>query len=210
MSATREAHHETMPTAQSVVFYPPAVLPAPTWRGADGSVLSLRPVHPADAERMRAFIEGLSFSARYFRFGCGEPHFSDAEFRHLCNPDTSVCADFIVVRRKDGRQAAVASARYCMQPDGKSCEFAIAVADDWQGCGLGRQLMQALLTSARRNGLVLIYGKILATNGRMLEFARRSGFDVLTDADNPAIRTVTRSLEADCPHQLLPHAAPNI
>lgn len=146
---------------------------------------------------MRAFIEGLSFGARYFRFGCGEPHFSDAEFRRLCDPDTSVCADFIVVRSKDGGESAVASARYCVQPDGKRCEFAIAVADDWQGRGLGRRLIEALLKNARRNGLILMFGKVLATNGRMLEFARRNGFEVLTDAGDPAIRTVTLALEAD-------------
>ena len=59
---------------------------------------SLRPVQPGDTARIRAFIENLSYSARYFRFGCGEPHFSDAQVRRLCDPDTSV-------RRFRGRPA---------------------------------------------------------------------------------------------------------
>ncbi|MCB1912046.1 MAG: GNAT family N-acetyltransferase [Zoogloeaceae bacterium] len=194
-----------MPTTRPLRFHPPAVAPTTTWVAEDASILSLRPVQPGDTARIRAFIENLSYSARYFRFGCGEPHFSDAQVRRLCDPDTSVCADFVVVRRSGGHDTVVASARYCVQADGTSCEFAIAVADDWQGHGLGRQLLAALFERARSSGLTLIYGRILATNTRMLEFSRRNGFEVRAEPANPAIRTVSRSLGRSAPDQ--PHAA---
>ena len=72
-----------------------------------------------------------------------------------------------------------------MQADGTSCEFAIAVADDWRGHGLGRQLLAALFERARSSGLTLIYGRILATNTRMIEFSRRNGFEVRAEPPTP-------------------------
>ena len=36
-------------------------------------------------------------------------------------------------------------ARYVVNPDGESVEFALAVGDDWQKCGVGRKLMTALI-----------------------------------------------------------------
>jgi acetyltransferase len=49
------------------------------------------------------------------------------------------------------RQVGVA--RYARLPDGESCEFAIVVADDWQGRGLASQLMKSLIAAARDRGL---------------------------------------------------------
>lgn len=144
---------------------------------AGGRNLVLRPVSPQDVRLSQAFIESLSFSSRYFRFGRGDVVFADKELLQLCSPDPRECADFIVLDVTDPVPVELASARYCIQPGTRSAEFALAVADDWHGQGLGRRLVDALLASARRHALEEIYGIVLATNCRMLAFAQRLGFE---------------------------------
>ena len=42
-------------------------------------------------------------------------------------------------------------ANYVINPDRKSCEFALMVADKWQNKGIGSHLMTALIEAARRH-----------------------------------------------------------
>ena len=70
----------------------------------------------------------------------------------------------------------IADARYVVGEDGETAEFAIAVADRWQGCGLAHRLLDALVACARRTGLRWLVADVLATNVRMLGLAQRMGF----------------------------------
>jgi acetyltransferase len=67
-------------------------------------------------------------------------------------------------------------ARYVLDKDNESAEFAIVVADAWQGRGIGRRLLGKLVEVARRHGIKRLYGDILAMNRPMLELARKLGF----------------------------------
>jgi GNAT superfamily N-acetyltransferase len=58
----------------------------------------------------------------------------------------------------DGREVLIGVARYVLEPDGRACEFALVVADDWQGRGIGRRLLEKLIAVARRRGLARMYG----------------------------------------------------
>jgi len=54
-------------------------------------------------------------------------------------------------------------------------EFAIVVADAWQGRGLGRALLERLI-AARERGYARMVGSVLAMNATMLSFVKRLGF----------------------------------
>jgi acetyltransferase len=73
----------------------------------------------------------------------------------------------------------IAVARYAPRAGGQSAEFALVVADDWQGRGLGRALLERLCAAARDAGYDALYGYILADNEDMLKLARRLGFEVV-------------------------------
>ena len=85
-------------------------------------------------------------------------------------------------------------ARCVRAASGEQGEFAIVVADAFQGRGLGTLLMQALMESARAAGLRRIEGLVLATNQRMLELMGSLGFTVHTAADDPRMRRVVKQL----------------
>ena len=57
-----------------------------------------------------------------------------------------------------GKEVQIGVARYVVNPDGESVEFALAVGDDWQKCGVGRKLMTALIDCARSKGYRAVVG----------------------------------------------------
>ena len=67
-------------------------------------------------------------------------------------------------------------ARYVLDRDNQSAEFALVVADAWQGRGIGSRLLGKLVDVAGRHGVKRLYGDILAMNRPMLELARKLGF----------------------------------
>jgi len=81
-------------------------------------------------------------------------------------------------------------ARYVRDKDNQAAEFALVVADSWQGRGIGTRLMAKLIDAARRRGVKRLYADILATNRPMLELARKLGFGLARHEDP----TITRAL----------------
>jgi len=90
----------------------------------------------------------------------------------------------------EDREVLIGVARYVLEAQGRACEFALVIADAWQGRGIGRRMMEMLIAIARERGLERIYGDVLSTNQPMLAFCRKLGF---TLGRNPADATVTRA-----------------
>jgi acetyltransferase len=74
------------------------------------------------------------------------------------------------------RDEFIAVGRYAPNADGRTAEFALTVADDWQGKGLGSALLERLCGAARAAGYEALYGHILPDNIDMLQVAQRMGF----------------------------------
>ncbi|MDO9596786.1 MAG: GNAT family N-acetyltransferase [Azoarcus sp.] len=164
-----------------------------SWVVDDGTVLRIRPVRPEDITASLSFVRGLSFGARYFRFGRGDVQFGEAEVADLCCPDPCNHAGFIALAHGPDGEKEIATARYCIQSDGQSAEFAIVVGDAWQGRGVGRQLLEVLLDSARLRGLGEMLGDVLVTNRRMIGLAVCMGFELVPGAC-AAVQRVRRPL----------------
>lgn len=62
------------------------------------------------------------------------------------------------------------------QPD--RAEFALVVADRYQGRGLGRVLLDQLVEAAQRGGIGWLTAEVLAENHRMLSLLRHSPYPV--------------------------------
>jgi acetyltransferase len=92
-----------------------------------------------------------------------------------------------VVHDVEQREKQIGVARYSINPDGRSCEFAIVVADEWQRQGIAHLLMQQLLAAARSHGLQLMEGDVLSTNNDMLTLAAKLGFNISTSGEDPDV-----------------------
>ena len=85
-------------------------------------------------------------------------------------------------------------ARYLLNPGGESAEFAVVVADDWPGRGLGSRLMNGICELARSNGLQCIERVILANNRNVLKLMRGLGFAIHLEPDDPVMRIAAKAL----------------
>lgn len=159
----------------------------------------LRSLGAADATALGAFVSALSYGARYFRFGHGDTVLAADELHALCTPDPRDGVSYGVFATAGGRVDMVGLAGYCVGRDPRACEFALVVADAWQGRGIGRRLIATLADDARRRGLWRLTGRVLASNRRMLDCARESGFLVEPCEGSTVVMRVTLALALSQP-----------
>jgi acetyltransferase len=87
------------------------------------------------------------------------------------------------------KETLLGVARYVRDKKQPAAEFAIVIADAWQGRGIGKRLLARLIDLARERGLKRLYGDILGTNRPMLELVRKLDF-MLERHEDP---TLTRA-----------------
>ena len=86
-----------------------------------------------------------------------------------------------------------------MNPNQRTADFAIVVADGWQGRGLGKRLLGLLMDSARARGIEALEGEMLADNEPMRQLMRSMGFTIRSSHDDVQVLLLQRSLEAPPP-----------
>lgn len=144
----------------------------------DGRLLILRPLGPADAALMQAFVRRLSPDSRRMRFHSALSELYPELLASLTDIDHCERAAFAAVIYAQGTEVMIGEARYAPGADlPASSEFALAVADEWQDLGVGTLLMERLLRHARSAGIRRMHGDVLQDNTAMLRFARRFGFE---------------------------------
>jgi acetyltransferase len=101
---------------------------------------------------------------------------------------------FIAVEGEGTNEREVGVCRYVTLPDGKTCEYAILVSDDFQARGLGRLMMARLMEVAAARGLETMVGYVASDNEGMLELCGALGFSIEREPDDPHTRRVTANL----------------
>ncbi len=138
----------------------------------DGRSLPVRPMRPDDVAREQRFFDGLSQRSRYQRFMQYLPQLPPRMLARFTQLDYDRELALVALHEDE----FVAVGRYAPNPDGVTAEFALTVADAWQGKGLGHALLQQLCAAARRAGYQALYGVIIDANREMLELAAHLGF----------------------------------
>ncbi|MDH4094867.1 MAG: bifunctional acetate--CoA ligase family protein/GNAT family N-acetyltransferase [Betaproteobacteria bacterium] len=168
-----------------------------TWQPSEGPRVTLRPIRPEDAEMEQAFVKRLSSESRYFRFMDTLRELTPLMLVRFTQIDYDREMAFVATVPEGSAETEVAVARYVANPDGESCEFALVVADDWQGRGLGRRLMEKLIAVARARGQRSMLGHVLAENRGMLALARKLGFVVGDSGEGPMVKRAVLALAGD-------------
>ena len=156
-----------------------------------GTAVTLRPLRREDRDIESAFVQGLSAETRYNRLLGGAIAITPEYIERLVNVDYSRDMALAATAMLD-EETLIGVARYVRDKQGDAAEFAIVIADAWQGRGIGRRLLQKLIDTARRRGLRLLYGEILATNRPMLELVRKLGFELERHQDPTLTRATLR------------------
>ncbi len=176
-----------------------AIHPYPThlvthWQLPSGLDVVIRPIRPEDAELTQNFVRGLSEESRYYRFMDAMNELSPVMLARLTQIDYAREMALVVQATIDGRDVELGVARYAIDADGKSCEFALVVGDTWQKQGIGHKLMGVLMDVARAHGVETMAGEVLDANKSMLKLMQGLGFRIEPHPEDERVRWVSRAL----------------
>jgi protein lysine acetyltransferase len=158
------------------------MLPQGTW---------LRPIAPADKDRLQAGVAALSPESAYGRFLTGKSSLTSAELRYLTEVDGVDHIALVVLDERDDFIAVGRIVRDQHRPG--TAELAVVVCDDWQRRGIGRTLTRELTL---RSGVDRVAGTMLATNRAALALMRGIG-PLEYSAISGGVREVVARVGAD-------------
>jgi GNAT superfamily N-acetyltransferase len=124
----------------------------------------IRPITPADHDALRAFYAGLSDESRRTRFLGTSSGICDRQSTYFCCPDHAHREGFVATLGGRLRPERIVG-HVCIEPDSPlAAEVAVAVADELQGRGIGRRLVDAAVDWARRDGVRTLTATMLGGN----------------------------------------------
>jgi acetyltransferase len=165
-------------------------------RLAGGERVVVRPVLPQDEELTIAFFRNLSAPARYDRFMTSMRELPAELSRRFTQIDYADHLALVAEVFVDGRETVIAEARYVRGPDPTVAEFAVSVAESWQGQKLASLLLGKLACRAAAAGVRRMVGETLASNAKMISLARKAGFTVAPSPDVQDLMLLERALSA--------------
>jgi len=137
----------------------------------DGSKVLIRQVQPADAPLLADGFARLSPQSRQMRFLTRKKELSAAELRYLTDVDHHDHEALGALNHADGRGVGIA--RYIRDAeDPHAAEVAVTIVDDWQGRGLGAELLTRLSNRARSEGICRFTALVAEDNMAMAGLLR--------------------------------------
>ncbi|KXB32327.1 acetyl-CoA synthetase [Dechloromonas denitrificans] len=178
-----------------MAIYPYPVHLVQEWQMNDGKVVTIRPIRPEDAELEQEFVKNMSDESRYYRFMDTLRELTQTMLVRFTQIDYDrEMALVATINDEEGKESQIGVSRYVVNPDGESVEFALAVGDGWQKCGVGRKLMTALIDCARSKGYRAVVGDVLSTNTKMFRLMTSLGFTIHPHPDDTAVKRVVKPL----------------
>jgi acetyltransferase len=158
----------------------------------DGTEYRIRPLQADDLERNRAFLGSLSFSSRCHQMLTTLANLDDGLLDRVARLDYQREMTLVAVTGAGEAESIVAVARYGGNPI--YCEFALAVADEWQCRGVGTTLSEALFTYAKNHGVRRVYGVVFEKNESMLKLASALRMTLRRSLSDLSLQEVWRTL----------------
>ena len=140
----------------------------------DGSAVLIRQVRSTDAPLLADGFARLSPRSRWMRFLGAKTTLSAAELRYFTEVDHHDHEAIGALSAADERGVGIA--RYVRDADDpRAAEIAVTVVDDWQGRGLGTELLSWLSDRARQAGIHRFTALVAAENVAVAGLARKLG-----------------------------------
>jgi acetyltransferase len=182
-----------------------AIRPYPTqyiseWRFKDGTPVTIRPIRPEDEPLMVHFHTTLSERSVYLRYFCSLSLSTRVEHDRLVR----ICfASYdrgfaLVADRKipeTGQHEILGVGRFSAI-NSREAEAAVLVTDQWQGRGLGTELLASVARVAREEKFERLSGEILRDNLATQAIFRKTRFQ-LRPMDDPSSVSAVLELQRD-------------
>jgi acetyltransferase len=166
----------------------PAIRPYPSQYAApgklkDGTKVTIRPIRPEDEPAMVRFHQSLGERSVYYRYFSVlklSERVAHERLTRICfnDYDREIALVVELANRQTGENDIIGVARLSRQPGEDEAEFALIIADQWQGKGLGTELLKRLVQIGREEKLARISARTLPDNREMQAVCRKAGFTV--------------------------------
>ena len=138
-------------------------------------------MRPEDEPLMTEFTLGLSphnLYLRYFHAVSPASLASHEQLARLCFVDYDREMALVAVRAdpKNGRPQIIGHGQLTKLHGSDDAEFAIQVRDEFQGTGLGTEMLQRLLEIAADEGILRVLAEIMPENTGMRRICTKLGF----------------------------------
>jgi acetyltransferase len=175
-----------------------AIRPYPTryvaaWKMKDGTEVTIRPIRPEDEPAMVHFHETLSDQSVYYRYF----HMMNLEQRvrherlmRTCFIDYDREMALVAERRnpETGDPEILAVSRMTRVHWANEAEVAIIVSDQWQGRGLGKEMMARLLIIGADENLDRLTAEMLPENRHVMRVCEKLGFTLKHSLEDEVVR----------------------
>jgi len=144
----------------------------------NGQTAILRPIRPEDEPLEAQMFTLFSKETVYFRFFGYVPHVTHdllTRFTHI-DYDREMAIMAEIQDKPDGPPSMAGVVRLVGDAWNENAEYAIVVADPWQGQGLGGKMTDYILEIARDRGVRKVYGSVLSNNEGMIRIFEQKGF----------------------------------
>jgi acetyltransferase len=141
-----------------------------------GLHIFVRPVRPEDASLYLDLFKELSPTSIYFRFFGVMKELRPEMLCRFTQIDYDREIALVAIDEDAGTERMLGVARIAGDPDGQKGEFAVLVADAWQGKGIGAALLRRCLLIAEERGFVNVHGIVMKENRNMLALGKKLGF----------------------------------
>src|SRR5258705_13547605 len=140
----------------------------------DGSQVLIRPVQSTDAPLLADGFTRLSATSRWMRFLTPKKELTPAELKYLTDLDHHDHEALGALDHGDGRGVGIARyIRHAGEPD--TADIAVTIVDDWQGRGLGPELLARLSGRALHEGIRRFTALVAAENVAVAPLLRNIG-----------------------------------
>ena len=196
-----EVPEETIPKS--------AIRPYPTryvsdWTMKDGNQVTIRPIRPEDEPLMVKFHETLSERTVYLRYF----HLMNLTQRVSHERLTRICfIDYdremaLVAEYRDtttGERQILGVGRLTKVHGTNEAEVAVLVSDNWQGRGLGKELLHRLLVVGADEKLSGLTADILPDNRDIMRICEKLGFKLRHSMEDEVVKAEFRLLSRESP-----------
>lgn len=165
------------------------------WAMRNNKPVIIRPITARDESRMIKFHKTLSDQSvysRYFSYMKLSTRISHDRLLRICSMDPKNEMVLVALCRKPEcrKREILAVGRLSKIPRSLDAEMAILVGDQHQGNGLGTEVMNRLLHSAHRAGLMHVIAEVLPDNTVMQRINRKLDFPVRSEFRDGTVRAI--------------------
>ena len=153
------------------------------WTMSDGTKTLIRPIKPEDEPMERELFKRISKQTEYFRFFGKLGTVTHEMLIRYTQIDYDREIALIAKVNENGEDVMAGVVRLVADANNDAAEFAILVADDYQGKGLGNKFMNIIMEIAEQRKIRKVYATVLNANTVMLHMFRKRGFTIRDDDD---------------------------